>query len=114
MVDDDELLWRRCVAFDLKEDGTPKSSLWRTDAVSVHRVRLLRGSRESALAEIAAMAGCVGVFEVTAGALRAIGLVVEEDTVGHTPDHAVIKGVVNQKKAQKVRDLAHPVWRTPT
>ena len=112
-IGDAELLWRRCVALDLKEDGSAKSSLWRTEEVSVHRAGLLPGDRETALTAIAATDGCVAVFEVTAGALRTLGFVVEPLTEGHSPDHAIIKGIANQKKAQKVRDLANKVWPKP-
>lgn len=109
-VADDELLWRRCTSFDMKPDGVAKSSLWRTKELSVHRVKLLTGTRSEALSATAAASGCVAMFEITAGELRALGATVNPDPQENSPEHALVLGMTSSSKAQRARDLARKVW----
>jgi hypothetical protein len=104
-VADDEVLWRRAMPFDLKPDGTANSNLWRSKEVSVHRASM------TSLPTVTAASGCAAVFAITAKELRDLGLtVMSKIEEGDTDDHAVVIGVTNSGKAQKIRDKAKKVW----
>lgn len=103
----EETLWRRCSAHDIKEDGSAKSTLWRSkDGVSVHRSHL------TTIEAVTSENGCLCVFEIHVAELLELGLTVIEDTEGHAADHALVLGLSNSNKAGKVRDRARKIWPT--
>lgn len=102
-IGDDEVLWRRVLPSDIKEDGSPNSGAFTTAELSVDRSGL------TTLERIVEEYPQVFVFEFTALQARGLGLQVRPDPP--PPSHALVLGAKGGK-ARRLRDLARCV-RTP-
>lgn len=101
---DDEVLWRRVAPEEIKDDGTPQSSAFNTQNLSVHRSELTTLE--------AALFGYVRyqLWAFSVADAKGIGLAVEPDPP--PLDHALVKGL-NSKRARRLRNLARRVHPAP-
>lgn len=108
-VDDAEVLWRRVPPLERNEDGSAKSSAFKTQALCVHRAVLVT------LEALSTKYPSDHIYEFTVADAKRAGASHVDDALeeGDAPEHAVVYGTTRGKVARNLRDLARRVHPRP-